>query len=339
MSRVRTVDSKSPEPAVIVEAVQVLRAGGLVAFPTETVYGLGARGLSADAVARIFAAKGRPATHPLILHVAGEEDAAALMDGDVPARVRDLMRAFWPGPLTLVVKKSARVPFAVTGGGDTVAIRSPDHPVALALIRALGEPVAAPSANRYQTISPTTAAHVEKSLGDSVDVILDGGSCTAGIESTVLDVSSERPCVLRPGALSLAALRQKLPDLWYEPNQIATGDGAHVSPGQDARHYAPRARVVLTDDGEAPQGIVAANPGGRVGVIALGSYQPQRDERVNVLPREPEGYGRALYAALHAMDDAHVDLIVIQGVPEGDAWAGVRDRLNRAATSAHDGDA
>jgi L-threonylcarbamoyladenylate synthase len=258
MSRVVMVDRTCPDPDVIREAARVLRSDGLVAFPTETVYGLGARGLSAAAVSRIFAAKGRPQNHPLILHVHGEDDARDLMLGEPPPRVLALMRACWPGPLTLVVKKSARVPSAVTGGGDTVALRSPDHPVAQALILELGEPIAAPSANRYQTISPTTAAHVQKSLGDRVDLILDGGACTAGIESTVLDLSSAVPRVLRPGAMPLAKLRALLPELSFEADIVATDAGAHLSPGQDARHYAPRAHVVLTRPGERAKGAILA---------------------------------------------------------------------------------
>jgi len=335
MARVVTVDRVSPDPRVIEEAVRVLRADDLVAFPTETVYGLGARGLSPAATAKIFAAKGRPQNHPLILHVHGEEDARDLMLEAPSERTRALMRACWPGPLTLVVKKSARVPDAVTGGGATVALRSPDHAVAQALIVALGEPIAAPSANRYQTISPTTAAHVQKSLGGAVDLILDGGECTAGIESTVLDLSSAIPRVLRPGALPLARLRALLPDLSFEEGVIATGEGAHVSPGQDARHYAPRARVVLTRPGERLPEVVAAQSAGKVGVIACNMHEYAGGDAI-VLPREPEGYGRGLYAALHSLDDRGVAVIVIEGVPEGESWAGVRDRLQRAATSAED---
>ncbi len=335
MSRVVTVDSGSPDPAAIADAVRVLRAGGLVAFPTETVYGLGACGLAPDAVAKIFAAKGRPSTHPLILHVCGEDDARPLILGDVPERVRAMMRACWPGPLTLVVKKSARVPDAVTGGGDTVALRSPDHAVAQALIRALGEPIAAPSANRYQTVSPTTAAHVQKSLGDSVDLVLDGGACTAGIESTVLDLSSSVPRVLRPGALPLGRLRALLSDVVFEPDVVAVGDGARLSPGQDARHYAPRARVVLTRAGQSAKDAAALVRTGptpaRVGVVAWGAHVHGADPHVVSLPKTPEGYGHGLYAALHALDDRGVDVIVIEAVPDDEAWAGVRDRLQRAA--------
>ena len=342
MSRVRTVLGDSPDPAVIADAARVLRDGGLVAFPTETVYGLGARGLSAEAVAKIFVAKGRPSTHPLILHVNGEEDARALILGEVPEHVRALMRAFWPGPLTLVLKKSARVPSAVTGGGETVALRSPAHPVAQALIRALGEPIAAPSANRYQSISPTTAQHVEKSLGDAVDLILDGGPCASGIESTVLDLSGAVPRVLRPGALPLALLRERLPGLSYEANVVASGEGAHLSPGQDARHYAPRAPVVLmgpSDDLREQVCIVSGAWGAeRVGVLARAVFVPMGAEQVVMLPADAEGYGRALYAALHSMDDAGVAVIVIEGVPGDEAWAGVRDRLQRASTSHDDGE-
>lgn len=332
MGRVVTIDRTHPDPAVIADAARVLRADGLVAFPTETVYGLGARGLSPAAVAKIFAAKGRPQNHPLILHVYGETDARDLMIASPTARVRELMRACWPGPLTLVVRRSARVPDAVTGGGDTVALRSPDHPVARALIAELGEPIAAPSANRYQTISPTMAAHVQKSLGDAVDLVLDGGACIAGIESTVLDLSTDVPRVLRPGALPLPMLRGLVPDLVFEAGVVARGEGAHLSPGQDARHYAPRARVVLVRGDEAVRDVVAAQPtGAKVGVLACGELARAGDEHVIALPRDAAGYSRGLYAALHALDDAGADVIVIQGVPDDEAWAGARDRLERAA--------
>src|SRR5688572_1548509 len=206
MARVVAIDADAPAREIVVDAARVLREGGLVAFPTETVYGLGARLHDEQALARVFAAKGRPASHPLIAHVSGIDQARELA-ADWDARAEVAARAFWPGPLTLVVPRSARVPAAATGGAATIAIRAPSHPVARALIAELGEPIAAPSANRYQTLSPTLASHVQKSLGERVDLILDGGPCSAGIESTVLDLSRGAPRVLRPGAVGLSELR------------------------------------------------------------------------------------------------------------------------------------
>ena len=333
-ARVIEVDPVRPEPAKIAEAVAVLRGGGLVAFPTETVYGLGARALDPTAVARVFAAKGRPSGHPLIAHVEGEAGARAIA-AEWSERASLLARAFWPGPLTLVVPRGATVPLAVTGGGDSVAIRAPAHPVALALLRAMGEPLAAPSANRYQTLSPTTAAHVVKTLGDAVDLVLDGGPCTAGIESTVLDVRAMPARVLRPGALELAALRRVVPDAVYEPGVVA-GEGAHASPGMDARHYAPRARVVLVAGALAAMGHAAeeaGRSGGKVAVVLRRA--PEAAARssavvVRVLPGEPEGYARELFATLHALDDEGCACVVVQDVPADDAWCAVADRLRRA---------
>ncbi len=336
-ARVVRVDPSCPEPGAIAEAASVLRAGGLVAFPTETVYGLGACALDPAAVAKVFAAKGRPAGHPLILHVEGEEGARAIAAA-WSARASQLARAFWPGPLTLVVPRGPRVPDAVTGGGDTVAIRAPAHAVALALLRAVGEPLAAPSANRYQTLSPTLAAHVVNSLGDAVDLVLDAGPCSAGIESTVLDLSVEPPRVLRPGALELGRLRAILPAVVYEGFLVAGADeGTHASPGLDARHYSPRARVLRAPDRAAALALATSEAralGGsaRIGLVvrgeALGAVPAGVDARA--LLDEPEGYGRELFATLHALDDAGCAAVVIEDVPAGEAWWAVADRLRRA---------
>jgi L-threonylcarbamoyladenylate synthase len=334
--RVLTVDASRPDPAAIAEAARVLRAGGLVAFPTETVYGLGARALDPAAVAKVFAAKGRPSGHPLIAHVDGE-DAARAIASSWSARASALARAFWPGPLTLVVPRSARVPDVVTGGGSSVAIRAPAHAVALALLRAVGEPLAAPSANRYQTLSPTLAAHVVKSLGDAVDLVLDGGPCSAGIESTVIDVDAEPPRVLRPGALELAKLRAIVPAVVYEGFAIA-GEGTHASPGMDARHYAPRARVLRAPHRRGALDLAEAEAraqgtgGAKVGLVVRGEAPAPAPEGVVVraLADEPERYGRELFATLHALDDEGCVAVVIEDVPQGDAWWAVADRLRRA---------
>ena len=343
MARVVSIDPALPDPRAIEDAARVLRQGGLVAFPTETVYGLGARALDEAALARVFAAKGRPHDHPLIAHVEGEEGARRLARTWGPLASR-LAQRFWPGPLTLVVQKATHVPASLTGGIDSVAIRAPSHPVARALLRALAEPIAAPSANRYQEISPTTAAHVSKSLGDVVDLILDGGPCERGIESTVVDVRSDRAVVLRPGPIDLAALRAVAADVTLGEERDASGGAsgaARVSPGMDARHYAPRARVVLAETRPEAEQIACglAASGVKVGMIVRGRREPDfaralgRGERVVVraLPADAAGYARELYAALHDLDDAAVDAIVLEGVPDDEAWWAVADRVRRAA--------
>jgi L-threonylcarbamoyladenylate synthase len=337
--RVLALDPLAPEvewaPALD-EAVAVLRSGGLVAFPTETVYGLGGRALDPTSALRIFAAKGRPHTHPLIVHVEGEEEARPLAAHWSPRAAR-LARLFWPGPLTLVVPRGPRVPAVVAGGGESVAVRAPAHPIARALIRRLGEPIAAPSANRYQSISPTLAEHVVKSLGDAVDLVLDGGPCDAGIESTVVDVlgsESDPPRVLRPGALEIAALRA------IEPATLASAavlaeDASRVSPGMDARHYAPRARLLVVPTREAALIEVEARVerGESVGLIVRGAPATlSRGVDLRVLPDAPAPFAAALFATLHALDDAGAKTIVVEAVPAGEAWWAVADRLMRAST-------
>lgn len=335
MPRVLAVDRSAPDPAVIAEAVRVLRAGGLVAMPTETVYGLAARALDVGAVARVYAAKGRPAHHPLIAHVEGEAGARALA-ASWPDRASRLARAFWPGPLTVVVARAPHVPAAVAGGADSIAVRAPAHAVALALLAALGEPVAAPSANRYQGLSPTTAEHVVKQLGDAVDLVLDAGPCDAGIESTVVDVREGRPRVLRPGALDLGALRRVLPDVEAIVESLR-GSEPRLSPGMEARHYAPRARLLLADTWEEARRIAygLAGGGARVGLVThekRTTSVPEQQLLVRTLPRDPAQYARLLYRTLHDLDDAGVDAIVVQGVPHDEAWWAVADRLRRGST-------
>jgi L-threonylcarbamoyladenylate synthase len=341
MARVLVVNPLAPDAGVVAEAANVLRQGGLVAIPTETVYGLGARALDERAVARVFAAKGRPAHHPLIAHVTGERQAAELAASWPPHAAR-LAEAFWPGPLTLVVERAPHVSAAVAGGGDSLAVRAPSHPVAQAVIAALGEPIAAPSANRYQGLSPTKAEHVIRQLGDVVDLVLDAGPCDAGIESTVLDVRHEPPCVLRPGAVGLAALRAVLPEVEARLERV-DGAAPRASPGMDMRHYAPRARLLLAQTwGEARRiAYRFASEGARVGVVVhegetpLVSSLPDDGDRaliVRTMPREPTQYARALFGTLHDLDDAGVDVIVVQGVPADEAWWAVADRLARAQT-------
>jgi L-threonylcarbamoyladenylate synthase len=313
-----------PAPGPIATAAAALRRGWLVAFPTETVYGLGANALDADAVRGIFAAKGRPATNPLIVHVADEAMLKLVAAGWPPAAAA-LARAFWPGPLTLVVPKAAAVPDVVTGGGPTVAVRWPTHPVAQALIQAAGMPLAAPSANRSTELSPTRAEHVLASLNGRVDVILDGGATANGIESTVVDVTTAPPTLLRPGPISLEQLEAIVGPV-VRRTEVARS-GPLPSPGMMARHYAPRTPVELVAGRD--QLIVLASRG-RVGVLALGSAADVPGE-VLVLPAEPAGYAARLYAALHDLDAMNLDRVLIEEPPATPEWLAVRDRLTRAA--------
>ncbi|MDB5221016.1 MAG: hypothetical protein JWO86_8943 [Myxococcaceae bacterium] len=333
MPHVLRVSPTSPEPAVIAEAAAVLARGGLVAFPTETVYGLGARGLHESDVGLVFVAKGRPTGHPLILHVDGEAMARTLA-ATWPERASLLARAFWPGPLTLVVARASHVPDIVSGGLPTVGIRAPQHPVALALIRAAGEPLAAPSANAHMHVSPTTAAHVVRSLGDRVELVLDAGPCAHGIESTVVDMTRDPPRVLRAGATSLEAIRAVVPEVVYDTITF-TGDAARASPGLASKHYAPRTRVVLAQAGAGFSAALAeaARDVTRVGIVVW-SAEAKRDVGftfVATLPPDPEGYGRAIFAALHDADAASLDILVIERVPDDPGWWAVADRLRRAA--------
>ena len=298
-----------PAEASYQEAARVLRAGGLVAFPTETVYGLGANALDARAVARIFEAKGRPSDNPVIVHVPEASAARSLARVWTPAADR-LARVGWPGPLTLVVEKAESVPDIVTAGGPTVGLRVPDHPVAQALLRAADLPIAAPSANRSEEVSPTTARHVADSLGPFVDdlIVLDGGPCAVGIESTVVDATGERPVVLRPGMFRLEdAASGSAPG---DP----VGDGPARSPGQRERHYAPSKPLVLVDRG----GLASIRRDGDA-VLELGD--------------EPEVAARRLYAELHRLSAADgVERILVERPPPDEAWTGIRDRLRRASS-------
>ncbi len=325
-----------PAEADFTRAVDLLRAGELVAFPTETVYGLGADASNPQAVAKIFAAKGRPADHPLIDHLAGH-DAVEHWAEAVPAVAWELMETFWPGPLTLILKKQAWVPSTVTGGQDTVGLRVPGHPVALELLRRFAASgghggVAAPSANRFGRISPTTAAHVQEELGERVPLILDGGACAVGIESTIVDCSRGDPVVLRPGHISplhLEAVLGKLPD-------IATAVGAPRVSGSLAAHYAPLTPMRIVTGPRLLDFINAQrHKGDRCGVI--GHSQPPQAGMPHVwrmLPADPVGYAHELYAALRDMDHAGVDLIAVEALPESPLWAAVSDRLRRAAAGA-----
>ena len=306
----------------IAEAVARLRDGQLVAFPTETVYGLGANALNAEAVARIYAAKGRPSTNPLIVHVP-DSGAARALAADWTDAAETLSACFWPGPLTLVVEKAGEIPDGVTAGGSTVGLRVPRHPVALELLRLSGVPVAAPSANRSEEVSPTTAQHVADSLGPWVDnlLILDGGPCEVGVESTVVDVTGEVPRVLRPGMVTLALLHQAMGD-------VRTGSdttGPARSPGQMLRHYAPRKPVVIVP-------CDALSPNRRDGFLRLSGQGKQTPDTIVFMPCDAAGYAQQLYASLRLLDESNVERIVIEAPPHTPEWEAIHDRLRRAAT-------
>lgn len=331
--RILRVDPASPDASALAQAANVLQQGGLVAFPTETVYGLGAHALDPAAVRRIYQAKGRPSYNPLIVHVASV-DAARALSSAWPAEADRLAERFWPGPLTLVVPKSAEIPDEVSAGLDTVGIRIPAHPVAHGLLRAAGIPVAAPSANRSMHISPTTAEHVRRSLGDAVDVIVDGGPCPVGIESTVLSLAGPVPTVLRPGSVSTDALREVLGRV-ETASAEPSGEAARPSPGMLDRHYAPRGEVRLFSpaarEAAFAKAVWAASDDRTVGVIAFAPVSASGAEVV-VMPADPRPYAARLYAALHALDAAGCEVIWIEQVPDAPEWAGIRDRLRRAAS-------
>jgi L-threonylcarbamoyladenylate synthase len=323
----------TPSETDYARAVELLRAGELVAFPTETVYGLGADASSPAAVAKIFAAKGRPADHPLIVHLAGH-DAVDHWAEEVPAVAWELMETFWPGPLTLILKKQAWVPSTVTGGQDTVGLRVPGHPVALELLRRFaavaGEHagIAAPSANRFGRISPTTAAHVQEELGDRVSLILDGGPCAVGIESTIVDCSRGEPVVLRPGHISPAHLEA----VFGRVLAIRTADEAPRVSGSLAAHYAPQTPMRLIASERLLDFLNAQrHKGDRCGVIAH-SQPPQAGmpHAWRLLAADPVGYAHELYAALREMDHAGVALIAVEALPDTAGWVAVADRLRRA---------
>lgn len=317
-------ESPLPAHAEVDAAVAALRRGEVIGLPTETVYGLAGAARDARAVARIFALKGRPADHPLIVHL-----AAAAQIGDwareVPETARRLAARFWPGPLTLILKRRPEVLDLVTGGQDTVGLRVPAHPLAQALLTAFGDGVAAPSANRFGHISPTTAAHVREEFGTQVPLVLDGGPCTIGLESTIVDLSGPTPRVLRPGLLGLATLAEAL---GAAPADGADGSAAPRVSGTLDSHYAPRARTELVDRSTLQQH--AGAPGQQLlalGTLPLGAVGL-------ALPADARAYGAALYAALRTLDALQPLRILVEVVPDTPDWWAVRDRLRRATFNA-----
>jgi len=319
-------------PETIARAAAIIRAGGLVGMPTETVYGLAGNALDPASIARIYAAKGRPAHNPLIAHVADAAQAQTLA-AEWPEMARALAATFWPGPLTLVVRRKAIVPTELTAGLDTFGVRVPDHPVALALIRAAGVPLAAPSANRFTEVSPVTAAQVARGLGSAVDMILDAGHTRVGIESTVVDVSGGRPVLLRPGMIT----QQEIEAIVGPVSRHRGGgrdDAARRSPGMIARHYAPRARVELVAMGRMHTAIAAAREAADtvvLGCLLHSEAVPAGLAFGRRLPDSPEGYANALYDALHDADAAGCTLLLVEDLPDDAAWEALRDRLTRAA--------
>jgi len=306
------------------KAAEILRAGGLVAFPTETVYGLGADASNPKAVARLYAVKRRPAGHPVIVHFDSVERALAWAR-DIPEDARTLAKRFWPGPLTLILKRSSNAADFVTGGQDSVGLRVPSHPVAHELLEAFAGGVAAPSANRFGLVSPTTAAHVREDLGGDVDLILEGGASEIGIESTIVDLSGGGTALLRPGAVS----RQQLEKVLNKKIQETERSSVRHSGGLE-RHYAPRTPARLVPTHALDKEIAALKE--RVAVLAFS----RPDERVDYwlrMPRDASGYAQRLYAALRELDSAGCEAILIEAPPEAPEWAAVQDRLKRACNA------
>ncbi len=331
------VDPGAPSASALAEAARVLRGGGLVAFPTETVYGLGANALDTSAVARIFAAKGRPANNPLIVHISDMTQVQQVAAEWPPSAAR-LAERFWPGPLTLVLPKRDTVPDIVTAQGPTVAVRVPAHPIAQALIRTTGLPIAAPSANRSTELSPTRAEHVLRGLEARIEMVLDGGPTTGGIESTVLDLTTTPPRLLRPGLIRVAELESVIgPVTQVRSLPIAAQDGPQPlpSPGMLPRHYAPRTPLECVKAGrelERLAQLLAEKR--RVGWVAFadrGEVIIPSGVHLRVLPSDTVGYAAHLYAVLHELDAAGLDRLLVTLPPDSDEWLAVRDRLRRAA--------
>ena len=311
----------------IAQAVAVLRSGGLVAFPTETVYGLGADASNPEAVKKIYAAKGRPRNHPLIVHLARVEQVQDWAHSVSPA-AQSLAARYWPGPLTLIVKRAAHVSDLVTGGQDTIALRVPSHAIAHALLDAFGGGIAAPSANRYGRVSATTAEHVRSELGDCVDCVLDGGAADVGIESTIVDVSGDAPTLLRPGHITAAMLEEVL-----GAPLAAPGSASPRAPGMLAKHYAPQTPLMVMEaDLVLELASSMVRQGQRVAVLARSALQPVLAGVTWIAaPHDAAGFAHDLYANLRALDRAGCNAILVEQPPVEAQWAAVLDRLMRAA--------
>ena len=324
-ARTITIDPTRIDPDLVAAAADLLRSGHLVAIPTETVYGLGCNALDPDAVAAVFAAKGRPGTDPLIVHVDDADMAASIVDGDLPALAVELMTRFWPGPLTMILPKHAQVPDSVTSGGPTVGVRCPGHPVARAIITAAGVPIAAPSANRFGRISPTSASHVADELGDRIEMIVDAGRADHGLESTVVAVEKEHVVVLRDGAVTREALASivEIRDVEHDADRAA-------APGHDVRHYSPRTPTVATavPPTTAPSGdVIYAGYGDRPVEVPDGWRFASLGNHADL-----EGVGHDLYDTLRRLDATAATLIVVELTGAGGIGRAIDDRLTRAAS-------
>lgn len=334
----RTEILSTHTPALFAAAVQraatLLRAGEVVALPTETVYGLAANALDPVAVAKIYAIKGRPAHNPIIVHVAGLEQAQRCVT-HWPEAAAQLARSFWPGPLTLVLPRAPLIPDLVTAGGATVGVRWPGHPFMQAVIRECGFPLAAPSANLSNSISPTNAEHVRKQLGTQLPLIVDGGQAQVGIESTVIDLVAQPPRVLRPGMIHEESLRAALGEVRNEKFEVHE-ENALRSPGLLKKHYAPKAKLMLRawrDADDLNQQLATRNVQRSKTHVIAHTHIPSGDGWgcVSVIPHDAEAFARAIYAELHRCDEAGAGWIVVETLPAGSEWRAIADRLNRAA--------
>lgn len=343
MTELLTLSPHAPDLDLIRQASAVILRRGLVAFPTETVYGLGANALDEEAVAKIFAAKGRPSNDPLIVHVASVEDMR-LVAADIPPVVEKLAVQFCPGPLTFVLPKLPHVPASVTAGLDTVAVRVPSHPIALALIRESGVPIAAPSANRFGHTSPTTAAHVLDDLNGRIDMILDGGATTVGVESTVLDVTCTPPMILRPGGVSREEIESVIGGVELRNNRPAAEEEAQVSPGLLGKHYTPNAELILCkgEKAAALEKILglseqARAEGRSVGLLLAEDDMAGFDSAGCVqyplgASHDLESIARNLYAGMRSLDDQNVSIILTRDFGSQGLGLAIHDRLLRAAS-------
>ena len=313
----------------ISEAADILRNGGVVAFPTETVYGLGARAYDEQAVRRIFTIKARPAHNPLIVHIATIEHVEAVAT-DIPDAAKNLMATFWPGPLTIVLPCSSTVPQVVTGGLTTVAVRLPDHPVASTLIRLVGEPIAAPSANRSGRPSPTQLEYVRREVGNEVDMALDGGTCRIGLESTVIDMSTNSPHILRSGAITIDMIQAAIGHVTL-PMQ-SNGTATPKSPGMQHRHYAPNVRIVAASPNEWPQAMAAWRDS-ELHIGILSHRTMLKEESVAFyrhVPGSDEQYAKGLFAAFLDAEAANIDVLLVETVKEHGVGIAIMDRIRRA---------
>jgi len=332
MSKIIKINKNSPEVSKIKLAAEVIKKGGLVAFPTETVYGLGADALNEKAVKKIFKVKGRPADDPIIVHVADRKELKRLAE-EIPEEAEELIERFWPGPLTLVLKKTERVPKVTTGGLETVAVRMPDNAIALSLIKEAGTPIAAPSANLFGKPSPTSAKHVEHDLGGKVDLIIDGGSTRIGVESTVLDVTSSPPVLLRPGGVTLEELREVVGEILLHPAVKGRASRVARAPGMKYRHYAPKAKLILVEG--KPERVrrkiqQLLKKFKSPGVITTNEKHSYNGEVV-FIGSEAKEIARNLFKVFREFDERGVDVILAESISETGLGLAVMNRLKKAA--------